>query len=191
MYMAHFLGAGGATKFLNNMQTNPNASAAQMDPKAAAANKSIFYDQTGKERSLQEVYGLMAKKVSGAEQKVASGNVPISVAGLGNTSGFTPSATSLATLTPTPTAPTSASGGGSGFPTANPAAALGQQMSKQASLNKPVGAGQESAETLLSSLNNKMDILIQISSGTKDTNEKQLRAQRSMASVDMYTNIPA
>jgi len=191
MYMAHFLGAGGATKFLNNMQTNPNASAAQMDPKAAAANKSIFYDQTGKERSLQEVYGLMAKKVSGAEQKVASGNVPISVAGLGNTSGFTPSATSLATLTPTPTAPTSASGSGSGFPTANPAAALGQQMSKQASLNKPVGAGQESAETLLSSLNNKMDILIQISSGTKDTNEKQLRAQRSMASVDMYTNIPA
>jgi hypothetical protein len=190
MYMAHFLGAGGATKFLNNMQTNPNASAAQMDPKAAAANKSIFYDQTGKERSLQEVYGLMAKKVSGAEQKVASGNVPISVAGLGNTSGFTPSATSLAALTPTPSAPTTG-GAGSAFPTANPAAALSQQMSKQASLNKPVGAGQESAETLLSSLNNKMDILIQISSGTKDTNEKQLRAQRSMASVDMYTNIPA
>lgn len=188
MYMAHFLGAGGATKFLNNMQTNPNQSAAAMDPKAAAANKSIFYDQTGRERSLQEVYGLMAKKVGSAEQKVASGNVPISVAGLGNTAGFTPTATALAAMnTPSAATPSSASSASaaSAFPTATNTA-----KEKFAAANRSMTVGQESAETLLSSLNNKMDLLIQIQSGAKDTNEKQLRAQRSMANVDMFTNVP-
>jgi hypothetical protein len=159
-----------------------------MDPKAAAANKSIFYDKTGRERSVKEVYDLMAKKVGGAEQKVAAGAVPASVAGLGNTSGFTPSMTAAQTAVAKyePSTATSSTSTGSNFPTA-----VNTTKEKFAAANRPMAAGQESAESLLSSLNNKMDILIQISSGTKDTNEKQLRAQRSMASVDMYTNIPA
>jgi muramidase (phage lysozyme) len=43
LYMAHFLGAGGATKFLNAMSKNPNAMATEgADPKQIEANKSIF-----------------------------------------------------------------------------------------------------------------------------------------------------
>jgi hypothetical protein len=72
LYMAHFLGAGGATKFINAMAKNPAMSAAAMDPAAAAANKSIYFDQ-GRERSLQEVYGLMGQKMGKAEGAVESG----------------------------------------------------------------------------------------------------------------------
>lgn len=73
LYMAHFLGAGGATKFLKGMSANPNQSAAALDPAAAKANKNIYYDKSGNERSLQEVYALMGKKMEGAEKGVETG----------------------------------------------------------------------------------------------------------------------
>ena len=47
LYMAHFMGVGGAGKLIQNAEDNPNASAAQMFPNAAAANQSIFYDRSG------------------------------------------------------------------------------------------------------------------------------------------------
>ncbi len=47
LYMAHFMGVGGAGKLIQNAEDNPNASAAQMFPHAAAANQSIFYDRCG------------------------------------------------------------------------------------------------------------------------------------------------
>lgn len=59
VYMAHFLGPGGAKKFLN---LNPNAIAANEMPKEARANASIFYDN-GRPRTVAEVYALMNKKV--------------------------------------------------------------------------------------------------------------------------------
>ncbi|MDG5495242.1 hypothetical protein [Niveispirillum sp. BGYR6] len=46
MYMAHFLGAGGATKFLKAMEKNPNQIAANLLPDAAKANLNVFYDGT-------------------------------------------------------------------------------------------------------------------------------------------------
>src|SRR5438105_15009105 len=46
LYMAHFMGVGGAGKLIQNAEDNPNASAAQMFPNAAAANQSIFYDRS-------------------------------------------------------------------------------------------------------------------------------------------------
>ncbi|HAX91676.1 MAG TPA: flagellar biosynthesis protein FlgJ [Rhodospirillaceae bacterium] len=63
MYMAHFLGSGGASTFLNAMKENPSASAADLLPQAAAANKSVFYDQkTGEARSVSEIYAKFAAK---------------------------------------------------------------------------------------------------------------------------------
>ena len=47
LYMAHFMGVGGAGKLIQNAEDNPNASAARMFPNAAAANQSIFYDRSG------------------------------------------------------------------------------------------------------------------------------------------------
>ena len=52
LYMAHFMGVGGAGKLIQNAEDNPNASAARMFPNAAAANQSIFYDRSGQARSV-------------------------------------------------------------------------------------------------------------------------------------------
>jgi hypothetical protein len=71
LYMAHFLGAGGAGQFINAMRSNPNASAAAIFPKPAAANHAIFYDGQ-RERSLTEVYKLMGAKVANADHAVAA-----------------------------------------------------------------------------------------------------------------------
>src|SRR5262249_37075818 len=56
LYMAHFLGAGGASRLISSVQNNPQASAVDMFPRAAAANRSIFYGRSGKERSVSQVY---------------------------------------------------------------------------------------------------------------------------------------
>lgn len=76
LYMAHFLGAGGATKFLNAMAKNPSALATEgAYPKQIEANKSIFYEDggEGKMRTLQEVYDLMSRKIDKAGETIAAG----------------------------------------------------------------------------------------------------------------------
>lgn len=62
LYMGNFLGTQGALDFFSNLQSNPNQSAASIFPKAASKNEAIFYTN-GRERSLQEVYDLMGKKM--------------------------------------------------------------------------------------------------------------------------------
>src|SRR5580658_9262405 len=56
LYMAHFMGVGGAAKLIANAEDNPQASGAALFPNAAGANRSIFYDHTGRARSVSEVY---------------------------------------------------------------------------------------------------------------------------------------
>ena len=56
LYMAHFMGVGGAAKLINSADDNPQASAARMFPNAAAANRSIFYDRHG--QGAQRLRGL-------------------------------------------------------------------------------------------------------------------------------------
>ncbi|MDB5366944.1 MAG: hypothetical protein JWM77_2871 [Rhodospirillales bacterium] len=62
LYLAHFLGSGGAAQFLNAMKANPSAPAASVLPQAAAANKAVFYDDTGRAKTLKEVYDRFAAK---------------------------------------------------------------------------------------------------------------------------------
>lgn len=62
LYMAHFMGPSGASKFLNALDKNPNASAANLFPDAARANKNVFYDKSGKANSLEQVYARFDKK---------------------------------------------------------------------------------------------------------------------------------
>jgi hypothetical protein len=57
LYIAHFLGADGAGKLINAASGRPQTSAAAMFPNAAAANRNIFYDHSGRARSVGEVYG--------------------------------------------------------------------------------------------------------------------------------------
>jgi hypothetical protein len=53
IYMAHFLGGGGAKKFLSS---DPNAIAANILPDAARANQNIFYNSDKSPRTVAEVY---------------------------------------------------------------------------------------------------------------------------------------
>ena len=66
LYMAHFLGLGGARKFLTTMASNPGASAAALFPAAAGANRNVFYDGNGQARSLAQVYDRFAAKLGSA-----------------------------------------------------------------------------------------------------------------------------
>ncbi|MBO9713917.1 lytic transglycosylase domain-containing protein [Sphingomonas sp.] len=63
LYMAHFLGLGGARRFLTAMDRNPGASAASLFPAAANANRSVFYAEGGQPRSLQQVYDRLGGKL--------------------------------------------------------------------------------------------------------------------------------
>jgi len=74
LYMAHFLGLGGARSFLKTMQANPQVSGAAMFPAAARANRSIFYDAGGNARSLGDIYQRFAAKLDkGAAKGGATG----------------------------------------------------------------------------------------------------------------------
>ena len=61
LYLAHFLGSGGAAQFLKGLATNPAMSAATMLPAAAKANKAIFFNGSVP-RSLQAVHDILSKR---------------------------------------------------------------------------------------------------------------------------------
>ncbi len=63
LYMAHFLGLGGATKFLSAMEANPATSGAALFPAAARANRGVFYENDGSARSLGDIYRRFAAKL--------------------------------------------------------------------------------------------------------------------------------
>ena len=66
LYLGHFLGADGATRFLNSLAVNPSQSAASLMPAAAAANRAIFYRPDGSQRTVGEVMGLVRSKFAAA-----------------------------------------------------------------------------------------------------------------------------
>lgn len=63
LYMAHFLGLGGAKKFLGAMAADPDRSAASLFPGAARANRNVFYNSDGVPRSLGDVYRRFSAKL--------------------------------------------------------------------------------------------------------------------------------
>jgi hypothetical protein len=71
LYMAHFMGVGGAAKLIANAEDNPQAVGARLFPNAAAANRSIFYARDGRARSVSEVYSVLdARYAIAANSKV-------------------------------------------------------------------------------------------------------------------------
>ncbi len=86
LYMAHFMGVGGAAKLISSAEDNPGASAARLFPNAAAANRSIFFDHSGSARSVSEVYSVLSARYAGAANSQATrsamaafGDTPASV----------------------------------------------------------------------------------------------------------------
>src|SRR5438132_12637326 len=98
LYMAHFMGVGGAAKLISNAEDNPNASAAQMFPNAAAANQSIFYDRSGQARSVSQVYSVLNTRYAAAANSpvtrtamaAAGGDLPRRVVAAGNAAPAAP-----------------------------------------------------------------------------------------------------
>ena len=64
LYIAHFLGTGGATAFLKSLRSNAATPAASLFPEAAAANRSVFYNRkTGAARTVADIYKTFAAKI--------------------------------------------------------------------------------------------------------------------------------
>src|SRR5262249_6474718 len=72
LYMAHFLGIGGAARLITSADESPQASAARIFPSAAAANRPIFYDRSGGARSVSEVYAVLATRYANAANSPAT-----------------------------------------------------------------------------------------------------------------------
>jgi len=82
LYMAHFMGVGGAAKLIGNAEDNPQASAARLFPNAAAANRSIFYDRnSGRARSVSEVYSVLEQRYAAAATSPATQRAMASAGG--------------------------------------------------------------------------------------------------------------
>ncbi|WP_210485569.1 hypothetical protein [Microvirga antarctica] len=66
LYLAHFLGAGSAVRFLDVLDSDPNMSATRLFPKAAKANAGLFMDGKGRKRravSVAELYNRIDSKI--------------------------------------------------------------------------------------------------------------------------------
>lgn len=66
LYLAHFLGSGGARQFLGALAADPGQSAAAVLPQAASANRSIFFEANGAPRTVAGVMELLRGRVSAA-----------------------------------------------------------------------------------------------------------------------------
>lgn len=61
LYVAHFLGAKGASSLISAAGSDPTSSAADLFPQAARTNPTIFYEG-GRERTVAEVYANLTGK---------------------------------------------------------------------------------------------------------------------------------
>ena len=62
LYIGHFLGAAKAARLINTARYAPETNASLAFPKAARANRAIFYDRSGKARSVAEVYRQLTRR---------------------------------------------------------------------------------------------------------------------------------
>ncbi|HWK54751.1 MAG TPA: lytic transglycosylase domain-containing protein [Hyphomicrobiales bacterium] len=74
LYLAHFLGPGGATRLLQREQQQPNHSAAALLPAAARANRAVFFAK-GKALSVADIVDRFAGTF-GAREAATGGNSP-------------------------------------------------------------------------------------------------------------------
>ena len=96
LYLAHFLGAAGATALLKAVAQNGDAVGAALLPAAAAANRGVFFDDAGRARSVAEIYRSFAQRIDSEAQRfsldaanaagtsvIAAADVPAFVSRLG------------------------------------------------------------------------------------------------------------
>jgi hypothetical protein len=126
LYMAHFMGVGGAAKLISNAEDNPQASGARLVPNAAAANRSIFYDKSGHARSVSQVYSVLSSRYAAAANSPAT---QVAMAAVGDTPATnTAVASAVSANTPLDNAAYLAS-----FPNATPTASAPVTLASAAS----------------------------------------------------------
>ncbi len=83
LYIAHFMGATGAARLIGNAEANPSGNASDAFPIAARANRSIFFDKSGRARSFAEVtqnltarYNVARSRTPGIEAAEAMSAAP-------------------------------------------------------------------------------------------------------------------
>ena len=72
LHLAHFLGLSGALRFIRKLDSDPSTTGAAMFPRAAAANSSVFYDESGNARTVAEIYNRMSTSITSDQQTFAS-----------------------------------------------------------------------------------------------------------------------
>jgi hypothetical protein len=74
LYAAHFLGADSACKLIRASQNTPAASAAQLFPQAAAANRNVFFHPDGSTKTAREVYDWAIQQPGATAQAAPASN---------------------------------------------------------------------------------------------------------------------
>ncbi|TVV71289.1 hypothetical protein FOY91_17205 [Sphingomonas solaris] len=97
LYFGHFLGLAGAKKFLKAAAANPDAPAASIFPREAAANHGLFYTKSGAARSFADLYALMGRKIDAPVGDDAV-TAPIQMASLA--ASISPTSTALSDTPP-------------------------------------------------------------------------------------------
>jgi len=88
LYIAHFLGAGGALRLIDLAASDPTAKAADIFSGAAQANRSIFYDRNGSARSVAQVRNVLIGRYDvarGSTSQTAAAQAPAARAGTATT----------------------------------------------------------------------------------------------------------
>ena len=148
LYMAHFMGVGGAARLIGNAEDNPQASAARLFPNAASANRSIFYDRTtGRARSVSEVYSVLQQRYASAVSSSATQSAMASVGGdikpavaVASASPATPSVDGAAYLStfPDTRAPAPAATSATAIASAAPSSPVFRSLFQDGSRSQPV-----------------------------------------------------
>ncbi len=95
LYLAHFLGASGASQLLSASTNEPTASAVSILPAAAKANTSVFYNAAGHARTAAEVVKLVRDRFTGQMDRYAD-----AASAVGMTDASTPIAPERGTVSP-------------------------------------------------------------------------------------------
>ncbi len=74
LYLAHFLGAGGAGHFVTAMAQDSTQIAAKLFQRPAAANRAVFYEPGGAPRTLEGVMRHLTNRLEQAGTQAARGN---------------------------------------------------------------------------------------------------------------------
>lgn len=140
IYASHFLGAGGARTLLSSP---PNAIAANIMPKAAAANKNIFYRNDGSARTIAEVQEVLYNKVGKEAEKYAAlnSNTPTQVAMAPTPVPTTPTQVAMAPKpVPVTVAALQATPAPVAAPTESPKASKGVQIASLSTKNEAMAS---------------------------------------------------